>query len=559
MTSSDSWKDQFLDASERLELEQSERRDERFALQRLLVRTSLAAEGQGPDLDEQLGELRELMRSNDVDLAALKSIQSRLDQLLDELDADRQRSERALGSALATLMDIVRRQARQAGMKDEFKSLERCLPTGRERGVQLAGWLECFGRLLQRLQDQSPRDPGPLKRWFGVGHGSRGKEGQETEDAEQAEPQPHASNDMTELSDGEAEESLDQRLRIARRVCELLDHVLDQVVLPARAHARASHLRERLESAAEWEDLREALNEVADLVIAAVSRSQTEFEAFLRRLDDRLAMLKEDCDAQAEATNDRRSDAEALDLDVAEQLDAMGSLVKTTDDMSELKRSVNDRVQAIAGAFRDFRSRETEREKRLEAKLATMREKLAGMEVYSEEMKRRLQEERRRALTDALTDLPNRESWQERFEFEFERWQRYRNPVVLAMLDIDHFKQVNDNWGHKAGDRVIQLVARTIRQRLRSTDFVARYGGEEFVLLLPQTTLEDGCRVLDSLREYVAELPFHFQRTPVRVTFSAGLIDFAAGGSPDSLFDRADQALYEAKEAGRNRIRVAGS
>lgn len=559
MASSDSWKDRYLDATERLEREQGERRDERFALQRLLVRTSLAAEGQGDALDEQLTRLRELMRTNDIDLSVLKSVQGRLDQLLDELDANRHRSDKALGSALDALLEVVRKQARQAGLKSELKALDRSLPAGSEGGTELAGWLERLARLLQEPGEDDPDETGPLKRWLGKRRTRPPVEDLASDEDRWPEARPPLSEAEAELSTEEAEESLDQRLRIARRVGELLDHVLEQVVLPTRAHARAEHLRQRLATDAGWEDLREALNEVADLLIAAVSRGQAEFESFLRRLDDRLALLKEDCDAQAEATSARRSDADALNHDVAEQLDAMGDLVRTSTDMSDLKRSVDDRVQAIAGVFRDFRSRESEREALLEKKLATMKEKLAGMEVYSEDMKRRLQEERHRALTDALTELPNRESWQERFEFEFERWQRYQNPVVLAVVDIDHFKRVNDNWGHKAGDRVIQLVARTLRERLRSTDFVARYGGEEFVVLLPQTGLEDGCQVIDDLREHVAELPFHFQQQPVRITLSAGLIDFSAGGGPETLFDRADQALYAAKSAGRNRIRVAGS
>lgn len=127
----------------------------------------------------------------------------------------------------------------------------------------------------------------------------------------------------------------------------------------------------------------------------------------------------------------------------------------------------------------------------------------------------------------------------------------------MAVLDIDYFKRVNDSFGHKAGDRVLQLVAREMLERLRSTDFIARYGGEEFVVLLPETSVEDALEVVENLRAHIGRLPFHFSGQPVRVTLSAGLAAFRPGDSETSVFNRADQALYEAKGAGRNQSRTA--
>ena len=167
-------------------------------------------------------------------------------------------------------------------------------------------------------------------------------------------------------------------------------------------------------------------------------------------------------------------------------------------------------------------------------------------------MKTQVRKERERAMTDLLTQLPNREAWQERLSFEYNRWQRYHHALTVAVIDIDLFKRINDSYGHKAGDRVLQLVARELSSRLRTTDFIARYGGEEFVLLMPETSVEDAVVVIDQLREYVAGLPFHFGGKPVTITFSAGLSELVDGDTEDTVFDRADRALYQAKEAGRN-------
>jgi diguanylate cyclase len=127
-----------------------------------------------------------------------------------------------------------------------------------------------------------------------------------------------------------------------------------------------------------------------------------------------------------------------------------------------------------------------------------------------------------------LTQLPNRDSWQDRLQFEVDRWQRYKGDITIAVVDIDFFKRINDSFGHKAGDRVLQLLARELKKGLRSTDFIARIGGEEFVVLLPETTGAQAKKVMDGLRDNVAKLPFHFSNQPVTITFSAVSVLFCA-------------------------------
>jgi diguanylate cyclase len=122
------------------------------------------------------------------------------------------------------------------------------------------------------------------------------------------------------------------------------------------------------------------------------------------------------------------------------------------------------------------------------------------------------------------------------------------------MLDLDRFKSINDGYGHLAGDKVLKIVANVLRKRLRSGDFLARFGGEEFVLLMPATELEEGVRLLDDLRAAVEECPFHFKGERVTVTVSMGVTAFQIGERSDMALKRADQALYRAKENGRNRV-----
>lgn len=125
------------------------------------------------------------------------------------------------------------------------------------------------------------------------------------------------------------------------------------------------------------------------------------------------------------------------------------------------------------------------------------------------------------------------------------------------MLDLDHFKRINDNYGHLAGDKVLKIIASVLRKRLRGTDFIARFGGEEFVLLVPNTSLAVGAKLAETLRAAIEACPFHFKGERVTITVSMGMTTFKAGEHSDLVLKRADQALYRAKNAGRNRVELS--
>ncbi len=163
------------------------------------------------------------------------------------------------------------------------------------------------------------------------------------------------------------------------------------------------------------------------------------------------------------------------------------------------------------------------------------------------------------ATTDPLAQIPNVRFFQRRLEDEVNRTFRYKSPVNLVMIDIDHFKQINDTYGHPRGDTVIKELAANLQGAMRNVDLVARYGGEEFVVLLPQTDREGAALVAERVRERAEE--HHFSGLPedVRVTISVGVAHYDGQSEMKSqdLVDAADQALYEAKKKGRNRVVLA--
>ena len=157
--------------------------------------------------------------------------------------------------------------------------------------------------------------------------------------------------------------------------------------------------------------------------------------------------------------------------------------------------------------------------------------------------------------TDHLTQLHNRGYWEGRVEEEFRRVQRSGRPSSLVMFDIDHFKKINDGYGHPAGDEVIRATAQALRDSIRATDIAGRYGGEEFGVVLLDSAAEDAAQVAERLRQRIEALEVRYQDFRIRYTISLGVAGVNVEmSSHEAWIDCADQALYEAKEGGRNQV-----
>lgn len=186
---------------------------------------------------------------------------------------------------------------------------------------------------------------------------------------------------------------------------------------------------------------------------------------------------------------------------------------------------------------------------RIRARLREQREALAHALAVNREL----------ATRDELTGLPNRRAMQDLMGLEHRRSLRSGRPMLLAQLDIDHFKRINDAHGHATGDRALQAFASVVRASVRDTDVLARWGGEEFVLLLSETRLDDARDLVERLRQAVATMEIPHTEGVLRMTVSVGLAMHLPGDTVDLTLERADQALYTAKSLGRNRIAVAPS
>ena len=154
------------------------------------------------------------------------------------------------------------------------------------------------------------------------------------------------------------------------------------------------------------------------------------------------------------------------------------------------------------------------------------------------------------SLTDSLTNLPNRRAFDQRMAIEWQRTLRYGSPLSVMLLDIDHFKRFNDDFGHQTGDDVLAKVAELIAEAVRTTDFASRYGGEEFVVILPSSDVADALPIAERVCEQIAQYKWDKRQ----VTVSIGVAHYHGQASIQELIEQADQALYRAKDEGRNRV-----
>lgn len=170
------------------------------------------------------------------------------------------------------------------------------------------------------------------------------------------------------------------------------------------------------------------------------------------------------------------------------------------------------------------------------------------------EAERVAQDMTRLAITDTLTRLMNRRGITVSLIDAMAQAERYDHPLAIAMADIDHFKMVNDTHGHEAGDKVLVEVASLLSEALRMPDKVGRYGGEEFLVVLPHTTLTQAKKIAERMRVAVGEWAFKYGGKSSTVTISIGLTQYRKGEDLEQLLSRVDQALYQAKAAGRNKV-----
>ena len=340
---------------------------------------------------------------------------------------------------------------------------------------------------------------------------------------------------------------------------EVFIQLLEQIVVPVALLNKADVLKQYLESA-EDKDWQLGLKKIVHFINEVrfqQYQEEGEYEDFLQEITGRLQELVQYLVTENEAIEQGSEKGKDINRAVTKEVDGLREGVESAATLSDLQSVVNIRLDAISNFMLQHSQLEKDRFDSAKANVAMMQEKINGLENETAELKVSLAEKHREAMYDALTGIPNRLFYEKRIKEDIARWKRFDTPLSIAVWDVDKFKTVNDTYGHKAGDKVLKAIAQILNKRIRETDFLARYGGEEFVMLLPGTIEEETLRLANELRQAVSECSFHYNNKAVEITISCGISGFRTDDSLAAVFERADQALYQAKESGRNRCVIA--
>ena len=674
------WKEKYLKS-----IEQQEKLERRWAarldlLRRGLVRSTLAAEGTDRAVDQCMKEMRDVVRTDDMD-AALAALLPRLEKAV--LDSEQRRETRVeqISTALTSLvtqlqkLPLPREVARP--LKTFAKQLDGRVSQAREIPLLLSELSGLQGQALDNLEPdgETPRPgPGLLQRLFGTKDVANETVAGEPAPAAPAAPKPAAEPQEPEQSQEltqalrafapqaqepvapqpepavparpaeaagetfvyeapvqaapvevsvapvepkvpepqveepaaesalaafietppvqveapdetvigslslppvlETEESDPDELQsdgpyslpdspepsyssVAKHIEDTLLGLLEELSLPERHRPQAEAMRERLAHGLNWYELLPILDDLAVLMLAITDSGQHDFEAYLKQLNERLEAFQGHLQVASDGHADSSSAARELDTQIREQVDGLQSSVQEAADLDSLKHVLESHLEGLLGTMDEHQHQRDQREQEVAARLKGLAERVAHMEQEAQGYREHLEVQRQKALIDPLTGLPNRAAWSERLDQEVNLWHQRGNSLSLAMLDLDHFKRINDGYGHLAGDKVLKIIANVLRKRLRPNDFIARFGGEEFVLLMPNSSLTEALAAGDALRTAIEACPFHFKGEPVTITVSMGVAQFQPGERSDLALKRADAALYRAKAAGRNQVQAA--
>lgn len=339
-------------------------------------------------------------------------------------------------------------------------------------------------------------------------------------------------------------------------VDQVLLQLVERLDLSPALQPRVLNLKAQLSKGIVRADIVPLLTELLQLAEHAKVQAEQERQAvekFLLQMTEQLQKLDQEVNSIGVTGHELIEGGRTIDREMQQQVSNLQDAVDQSNDLDDLKLSITERLSLIQQRLRGHRGDTEHLVQDFERRIDALTTQLEDLEQERGRLHESAEKARIEAFTDALTGLHNRHAFDRRLQEEYARWSRYNNPLSMIIVDVDHFKNVNDTYGHLAGDKVLHVIGANLKKSTRQIDFTARYGGEEFVVLLPETDLKDAKSVAEKIRQAVEEKPFKSGSNPVRITVSCGVATFQKGDGRKAPFERADEALYLAKRSGRNR------
>jgi diguanylate cyclase len=497
------------------------------ALRKAVSRTSMLAEGNDPELDSVTRQIR-LVISRGAGAQEILEVLTDAEPLILKSDEAQLSRAKQVRSSLQELIDLLEKQDNKIVPQHEKKQLEAQIRSHWQSPSKWPYLLKAFQSLAENTLNKPSSEENKTKNSFfqRLLH--------------------HKHHTEAKNSDQE----------VMRQISHTLAGLMNNLQLPSHYDDDVVTLKKALLSNDNLQQLPKLLDEVIHFIMIIIGKTQESLTNYLNQLNKQLASINASILTSYQSQKSLSESREGLNSKLQNQVADTTKAIQGANDLDSLKVLINDRLSTISSTMSEYKTNMLEQEKYATQSITLLRNKVTRMEKDTSSLRSLLQERLAQAMTDSLTDLPNRTSYQERIIPLCKIMQEQQSPLCLAVCDIDHFKRVNDTWGHLAGDKVLRLVPKQIRAVLLKDDMIFRYGGEEFVIVFPNTTSEQAAERAEAIRQAVEKTPFNMQGEPVSVSVSIGIAQLGMQEDSESLFSRADKQLYLAKEAGRNRILI---
>ncbi len=483
---------------------------------RAIIRLTLAANGLDPALDPYLKKLRKLLKFGVKNNQLREQVDIVSEALLRAEEGDEAVEASFDASVLFNFLDY----CAEGAEKEAIKTLSNDYTNNKY--TDSGSLFNAISNALKPVEVKSAPKPGLLGRLFG-----RGKKKEAGE------------------------------LFGAVEKAEFLSRLLDSLDVPAYLNSQLQVLKQQAVSSNDDTSLFfKVLEDTIALLLlikSRVKKDQQEIEAFLSGVVVQIETIGSASEGMRSLVCEADEAREKLALCVSSNVSELNQENKQATSLDGLKRSVESRLETLSFQVQEHLASDKRRVEEAKEKLEEMALALQEMEAEAAGLKSTIILNNDLAYRDSLTGLPNRLAYDERITHDLARWNRDKEPLTLLVWDIDHFKDINDRFGHQAGDVALRKIAEVLSSQIRETDFVGRYGGEEFVMLLPKASKEVALSKANAIRKKIKECGLNSKGKPITVTASCGLAQLIEGDVSSSVFERADKALYQAKSDGRNR------
>ncbi|KTD24297.1 diguanylate cyclase [Legionella lansingensis] len=338
------------------------------------------------------------------------------------------------------------------------------------------------------------------------------------------------------------------------RINATLAQMINYIPLPKDLTSKHKFLKSSLGHSLTEESLVSLLEELKQFVITAFGFEQTRTKRFLVEFGNHLRDVGKYLKLLKDSHVFAREDMQRLENDVLLNIQEIENQTNSAKTREELSIEIGAKLTAIRSQVKKYKEIEYRRLAEYEQRMMILQDKLMETERGINEIKNMLSFEKLKNNQDSVTGLPNRVSYEEHIKDAYNRWHRGFGDLSLAVANIDNFKQINDKYGHLAGDKILKEIAMLLKSSIRAVDFLARYNNEEFVFIFEHTHIQDAAKVAEGLRNVIEESVFSYRDKRIYVTVSFGLTNLQHGDDIGSIFMRADEAMLQAKQSGRNRV-----